>query len=181
MSDYGTITEAGAVRFERLLPAPVERVWKYLTDAKLRASWFAGGPMELKPGGSVELTFRNSDLAPAGEEVPKDYRQYEGMVSTGEVLRAEPPRRLVWLWHEDDGTANEVSWELEPRGDETLMILTHSRLPNRKMVVGVSGGWHLHLDVLGDVLAGGPRRPFWSANARYAEEYEARIPKDVPV
>ena len=31
-ADYGTITEAGAIRFERLLPGPIERVWAYLTD-----------------------------------------------------------------------------------------------------------------------------------------------------
>ena len=99
----------------------------------------------------------------------------------GEILRAEPPRLLVWLWFEEDGPPNEVRWELEPRGEKTLMTLTHSRLPSRTMMVDVSGGWHLHLDVLEDVLAGRARRPFWPANARYAEEYQDRIPEDVAV
>ena len=181
MSDYGTVTEAGSVRFERLLPAPAERVWEYLTDSKLRATWFAGGEMELEPGGALTLVFRNSELGQPDEEVPEKYQAYEGMESKGEVVRAEPPRLLVWLWYEDEGPHNEVRWELEPRGDQTLMILTHSRLPSRAMMVDVSGGWHLHLDVLEDVLAGRPRRRFWSANARYADEYAARIPEDVPV
>ena len=38
MSEYGIVTEAGAVRFERLLPGPIERVWAYLTDPDKRAS-----------------------------------------------------------------------------------------------------------------------------------------------
>ena len=176
MSNYGIVTEAGTVRFERLLPAPVERVWEYLTDSELRRTWFAAGDMELRPGGGLTLLFRNSELATDDEEVPEKYRQYEGMESKGEVIRAEPPRLLVFEWFEENGPPTEVSFELEPRGDQTLLTLTHRRLPNRAMTVDVSGGWHLHLDVLGDVLAGRERQPFWPKNARYAEEYEERIP-----
>lgn len=176
MSDYGIVTEAGAVRFERMLPAPVERVWEHLTDSELRRTWFAAGEMELRPGGGLTLLFRNSELAPDDEEVPEKYRQYEGMQSKGEVVRAEPPRLLVFEWFEENGPPTEVSFELEPCGDQTLLTLTHRRLPNRAMTVDVSGGWHLHLDVLEDQLAGRERQPFWAKNARYAEEYEERIP-----
>ncbi len=175
MSDHGVVTEAGTVRFERLLPAPAERVWDYLTKSELRRKWFAEGQMELRPGGAVTLIFRNSELSPAGEEVPEKFRPYEGYESKGEIVRAEPPRLLVFNWFEESGPATEVSWELERRGEETLLVLTHSRLPNRAMMVDVSGGWHVHLDVLEDVLAARTPRPFWSTNARYAEEYEERI------
>lgn len=177
MSDYGVVTEAGSVRFERLLPAPVERVWDYLTDSELRRKWFAGGAMDLQPGGALTLVFRNSELSPGDEEVPEKYRRYEGFESRGEVLRAEPPRLLVWTWFEEEGPPTEVSWELEPRGDQTLMTLTHRRLANRGAMVNVSGGWHLHLDVLEDVLAGRPPRRFWARNAKLEEEYGARIPE----
>ena len=111
----------------------------------------------------------------------RQFRQYEGLESKGEILAAEPPNRLVFNWHEEDGRSTEVSWELEPHGEQTLFILTHRRLPSRAMTIDVSGGWHLHLDVLEDVLAGRARRPFWPANARYAEEYQDRIPEDVAV
>jgi uncharacterized protein YndB with AHSA1/START domain len=178
MSEYGIVTEAGAVRFERLLPAPIDRVWEYLADPALRAEWFAGGDIELKSGGSLTLVFRNSDLGPPGEEVPEKFRQYEGMESKGEVIRAEPPRLLVFLWFEESGPPTEVRWELEPRGDATLMTLTHSRLPNRAMMVDVSGGWHLHLDVLEQVLAGRERAPFWSRNEALTRDYDARIPAE---
>ena len=176
MSDYGIVTESGAVRFERLLPASIDRVWNYLTRSELRRQWFAAGEMELRPGGALTLLFHNSELAPAGEEVPEKYRQYEGMETKGEIVRAEPPRLLVFNWFEESGPPTEVSWELEARGDETLFILTHRRLPSRAMLVDVSGGWHLHIDVLENLLAGRERQPFWAKNALYAEEYEAKTP-----
>ena len=181
MSDYGIVTEAGTVRFERLLPAPIERVWDYLTQSELRRKWFAAGDMDLRAGGDMTLVFRNSELAPADEEMPERYREFEGMETKGEILRAEPPRLLVFNWFEDDAPPTEVSWELEPRGEETLFVLTHRRLPSRAMLVDVSGGWHLHLDVLADVLAGRGRQPFWTKNARYAEEYGTRTPEDTEV
>lgn len=176
MSDHGIVTESGAVRFERLLDAPIERVWDYLTRSELRRAWFAGGEMELRPGGAMTLVFRNSELAPAGETMPDRFRPYEGMESRGEILAADPPRRLVFSWFEDDGRSTEVSWELEPRGVQTLFVLTHSRLPSRAMTVDVSGGWHLHLDSLEDVLAKRPPRPFWSRQEALEAEYDRRIP-----
>lgn len=178
MSDYGVVTESGAVRFERLLPAPVERVWDYLVEAELRRQWFGGGEFELRPGGALRLVFRNSELAPDGEEIPEAYRQYEGMETTGEIVEIAPPHRLVFLWHEENAAPTEVSWELSPRDGKTLMVLTHRRLPSRAMLVDVSGGWHLHLDVLEQVLAGRERGPFWPRNAALAKEYADRTPED---
>ena len=179
MSDHGIVTEAGAVRFERLLPAPVERVWDYLTDSELRRTWFAGGNMDVRPGGKLSLIFRNSELSRDDEGVPEKFCKYEGLESAGEVVRAERPRLLVWNWIEEDGPPTEVSWELEPRGEQTLMTLTHRRLATRQGMVNVSGGWHLHLDVLEDVLGGRSPRPFWARQAALEQSYEERIPADV--
>jgi uncharacterized protein YndB with AHSA1/START domain len=176
MRDYGIVTETGSVRFERLLAAPADRVWDYLTQSELRRKWFAAGDMELRPGGTLTLVFRNSELSDHDEDVPEKYRQYEGMESRGEIVEAEPPHRLVFDWFEESGPSTRVSWELEPRGEQTLLTLVHSRLPNRAMTVDVSGGWHLHLDMLEDLLAGRRPRPFWSTNERYTREYEARTP-----
>ena len=63
MSEYGIVTEAGAVRFERLLPGPIERVWAYLTEPEKRGTWLAAGPMELRVGGRVELNFHHASQA----------------------------------------------------------------------------------------------------------------------
>jgi uncharacterized protein YndB with AHSA1/START domain len=47
MDKYGTIIAPNTIRFERLLPGPIERVWAYLTDPEKRAKWLASGPMDL--------------------------------------------------------------------------------------------------------------------------------------
>jgi uncharacterized protein YndB with AHSA1/START domain len=49
MSEYGIVTEAGAVRFERLLPGPIEHVWAYLTQSDKRGTWLAAGPKAPSP------------------------------------------------------------------------------------------------------------------------------------
>src|SRR5690606_39019955 len=39
----GEVLDRQTVRFRRVLPGPIERVWAYLTEADKRAKWFAGG------------------------------------------------------------------------------------------------------------------------------------------
>ena len=87
MSEYGSVIEKGSVRFERVLPGPVERVWEYLTDPKLRSSWLAEGVLDLRVGGAVELVFHRVALTPHGEEVPAKYRKDIGYKLRGEVTR----------------------------------------------------------------------------------------------
>ena len=174
--EYGTSPEAGTVRLERTLPGPIERVWAYLTESEKRAKWFAGGPMELRPGGSLKFIFHNSQLAPASEPAPEKYQQYEGMESNGRVIRCEPPRLLTFTWGEAEGDESEVTFELTERGSEVLMLLTHRRLRDRKAMVDVAGGWHVHTAVLNDVLNGREPQPFWSRLEKLSAEYEKRIP-----
>jgi len=176
---YGAVTGPGEVRIERLLPGPIERVWAYLTESEKRGRWFASGPMELKPGGKLELIFHNSQLSHHNEPTPEKYQKYEGYKSTGEVTRCEPPRVLTFLWGEEKGPPSEVTFELSPRGKEVLLVLTHRRLASRGNMVGVSGGWHIHLAILSDILHGVPPRPFWSNHAKLEAVYEKRIPADV--
>src|SRR5690349_14792849 len=44
-----------AIRIERVLPGPRERIWRYLTESDLRRRWLAAGAFGLMPGGAVEL------------------------------------------------------------------------------------------------------------------------------
>lgn len=55
---YGVLLAPDTIRFERLLPGSVELVWEYLTDAKKRGEWFAGGPMDLRVGGRCGSSLR---------------------------------------------------------------------------------------------------------------------------
>jgi uncharacterized protein YndB with AHSA1/START domain len=171
MNDYGTILEAGAIRFERLLPGPIERVWAYLTESDKRGKWLATGAVQPWVGGGVELHFRHADLSPQKEAIPEKYRQYEnGANFTAEVTRWEPPRLLSHSWA--DGS--EVTFELTEQGEGVLLVLTHRRLTPAEMQ-SVAGGWHTHLGILVDHLNGRTPQPFWSTHARLESEYERRV------
>ncbi len=177
MSNYGVVTEAGTVRLERLLPGPIERLWAYLTEPEKRAKWLAGGPMELRVGGAVELRFHHADLS-AEKAVPERYKKMErGHTMSGRVTRCEPPRLLSYTWGDTSEEAQEVTFELAPRGADVLLVVTHRRLPDRKGMVSVASGWDAHVGILEDVLNGREPRGFWSTHARLEKEYEKRIAK----
>lgn len=178
MADYGVMTEAGTVRLERLLPGPIELVWAYLTESDKRGKWLATGEMDLHVGGRVELRFRHADLSPRREPTPQKYQSMEnGATTHGRITRCDPPRVLSYTWNEEEGRDSEVTFELAPRQDEVLLVITHRKLGNRDEIVSVSGGWHAHLDILIDHLNGREPRPFWSTHAALEAEYEKRIPK----
>jgi uncharacterized protein YndB with AHSA1/START domain len=176
MSDYGVVIEPGTVRFERLLPGPIERVWAYLTESDKRAKWLASGPMELRVGGGVELLFRNSDLSPTSEPIPEKCKQYEnGVGFAARITRCEPPRFLSHTWGGENGEDSEVAYELSLRGNDVLLVLTHRRLGDRASMLSVSGGWHTHLGILIDHLNGKEPEPFWAAYERLEGEYDKRL------
>lgn len=176
MSEYGVVSEAGTVRFERMLPGPIERVWAYLTESEKRAKWLAAGEIDLRIGGRVELKFRHADLSPHVEPTPERYKKYEDGASVyGRITRCDPPRLLSYTWGEDPGDDSEVTFELTARDGGVLLVLTHRRLGDRVAIVNVAGGWHTHLGILVDHLNGREPPGFWTTHAQLEAEYEKRI------
>ncbi|KRC33680.1 MULTISPECIES: SRPBCC family protein [unclassified Lysobacter] len=173
MSDYGVVTAADTVRIERLMPGPIERLWSYLTESEKRRSWMAAGEIELRPGGRVEHLFRNAELT-NDDPTPAKYAAYEEHRSEGRVIDCDPPHRLSYTWDGD----SEVVFELIPKNDRVLLVVTHRRLPDRAEMVSVAGGWHSHLDLLQDLLEGRKPSHFWSKHLQIEAEYERRIPQD---
>jgi len=170
---YGTSPAPQTVRLERLLPATPERVWTYLTDPEKRATWFAGGPIEPRVGGKAQLLFKHSNFT--DETPPEQYKEASNCDRHGTVLKWDPPHVLAYTW----GESSQVEFELTPRGEKTLLVITHSKLPNRSHMLGVSGGWHAHVDILEDRLNGVMTpRPFWSNHARLKGEYDKRLPQE---
>jgi len=174
MSEYAVVAGAGTLRISRLMPGPIDLVWEYLTDSKKRGTWFATGEMDLRVGGKVELVFHNAELSPHKEPVPEKYQPYEGWRSGGEITQLDPPRLLAFNWR-DPMSETEVVFELTPRGESTMLVITHRDLKSREDTVGVAGGWHIHLDMLEDNLRGVTPRPFWSGVEKYEKEYEQRL------
>lgn len=173
MHDYATRIAPDAMRLERLLPGPIERVWAFLTESEKRSRWLAAGDMELKPGGKVELDFNHGILS--SESTPAKYRDMP-MSFTGRLLRCEPPKLLSFTWMESHGEHSEVTFELAPRGDQVALTITHRKLGDRAELLSVAGGWDTHVGILEDVLMQRTPRGFWSTHDTLEQEYARRFP-----
>lgn len=109
MTTAAPILETSTVRFERLLPGPIERVWDYLVKPELRRTWLPGrmGITDCSPLRTLEYALPDSSV---------------------------------------------VRFDLERRGDNVLLRLSHRRLPG--CIVGV--GMTLLAGVLFFILGRGP-------------------------
>jgi len=179
MNTYGTLLDEQTVRFERVLPGPIERVWAYITEPDKRASWLCGGDYELQPEGSVEMVFNNARLSgPDDCEPLEKYRAVSGEVRmSGKVLRCEPPTLLehTWVFGDEDSI---VRYELEADGKAVRLVLTHSRLATPDQVLSVCGGWHTHFAVLEAILDDAATPPFWKTLIPLEREYASRLGLD---
>ena len=168
---YGVLTEPATLTIQRFLPGPIERVWAYLTESDLRRKWLAEGRMEMKVGAPFELVWRNSELTNPPGRRPEGFGQEHRMESR--IIELDPPHKLAFAWGTGGG---DVSFELEPRGERVLLTVIHRRLPDRGTKLGVSAGWHAHLDMLVARLTGEAPGPFWDHWSRLRKEYDGRIP-----
>ena len=167
---YGVLIEPATLKIQRLLPGPIERVWAYLMDSKLRRKWLAAGEMEMRVGAPFELVWRNDELTNPPGQRPPGFGDEHRMQSR--ITELDPPRKLAIAWE----GSGDVSFELEPQGSEVLLTLIHRRLPNRATLLGVGAGWHMHLDVLVARATGKEPPPFWDGLSRLRKEYDQRIP-----
>ncbi len=167
----GTSPAQATVRLERLLPGPIERVWAYLIDAEKRKTWFAGGVFDLRVGGKADLHFDHTNIT--SEKTP-DEMKHKMRDFPGTITRLDPPRLLAYTFA-PAGPESEVTFELEARGKDVLLTITHVRLADRKTMISVAGGWDTHVGILIDRLNGVEPRPFWTTHARLKHEYEAKL------
>jgi uncharacterized protein YndB with AHSA1/START domain len=125
--------------FEIYIRTTPDRLWEAITDPDIRAKYNFGMAVrsDWKPGSRMEMSSPRAD-APLGE---------------GEVLEAEPPRRLVHtmtaLWGDDVQAEGQsrVSWEIEPVGDSCRLTVVHDQLrdgANEQLY----GGWPMILSGL---------------------------------
>src|SRR5437868_8057025 len=82
------------IRLERMLDAPVETVWRYLTEAELRREWFMGGT-DARPNGEFDLLVDHDNLSTDEVPYPAGYAEFKGSIWTEKVIRFEPPRLLA--------------------------------------------------------------------------------------
>jgi uncharacterized protein YndB with AHSA1/START domain len=68
----------------------------------------------------------------------------------GEFRVVDAPRKLVYTWRTDDGTAEEslVTVRFEAHGDETEVVVVHEEIPSERVRTSHEGGWQGCLDGL---------------------------------
>jgi uncharacterized protein YndB with AHSA1/START domain len=167
---YGVLTEPTTLKIQRLLPGPIERVWAYLTESKLRRQWLAAGEMEMKVGAPVELVWRNDELNDPPSQRPAGFPEEQRMQSR--ITELDPPRKLSIAW----SGSGDVTFKLDPQGNEVLLTVIHRRLPDRATMLKFGAGWHMHLDILVARATGKEPAPFWDGWSRLKKEYDRRLP-----
>ena len=159
-------TAADTIRLERLLEAPVETVWRYLTEAELRREWFMGGT-DATAEGEFELVVDHDNLSTEPVPYPEDYAKAKGAVWTERVVRFEPPRLLATTFQ--GGKNGTVTYELFGEAGRTRLVLTHSGIMSGTGAQDFGSGWTSHLTVLEEKLAGRSVPNFWALHAKSRE------------
>jgi uncharacterized protein YndB with AHSA1/START domain len=129
-----------AVRFQRVLPGPIARVWAHLTQCEKLGGWYGeDGVIEPREGGLVD--FMNGHVR-------------------GVVTQWRPPNRLAYTWNVfAPGEARSVypesylSFELTSVGAAVRLTLLHLPVLERFEAQNAMG-WHTFLDVLKAQLLG---------------------------
>jgi uncharacterized protein YndB with AHSA1/START domain len=125
--------------FEIYIRTTPERLWEAITDRATRAKFQFGCHIDSDwtPGSRYELS--NPKAA--------------DLISEGENIIVEPPRRLVQsfvaLWDDNakaEGTSR-VTWEIEPVGDSCRLTVTHDQL-REGADEAIYGGWPMILSGL---------------------------------
>lgn len=161
-----TRTASDAIRLERLLDAPPETVWQYLTQAELRSRWFMGGT-DAKPDSEFDLVVDHDKLSDEVVPYPENYAAHKGAVWSEKVIRFDPPRLLETTFQ--SGKNGTVTYELFPERGGTRLVLTHSGIVSPVGAQDFGSGWNSHLTVLQERLAGRSVKDFWSLHARSKE------------
>jgi uncharacterized protein YndB with AHSA1/START domain len=126
---------------ERYIEAKPAQVYRYLTESALWARWQGvEAAIEARPQGLFSMTMGN------------------GMRARGRFIELTPHRRVVFTWGWVDHPAvppgsTTVEIDLVPRGQGTLVVLTHHGLPDAEVPVHTVG-WEHYLDRLGVAATG---------------------------
>ncbi|HEY4276343.1 MAG TPA: SRPBCC domain-containing protein [Rhizomicrobium sp.] len=153
MTGDGRVIAESAIQFERLLPAPPDKAWSFLTEPSRLVEWYGEGLIEPHEGGKVALM---------------------GGHIRGVVTGWRPQQFFAHTWNVfDPGTAisgwpvSYLEFALTAEGANTRLILTHRPIPAR-MQPQTMMGWHTFLDMLEAAASGrhiGPRSDHMQRNA----------------
>ncbi len=132
--------------FEIYIRTTPERLWEAITDSEIRSKYNFGVVV-------------NSDWTP-GSRYESSHPKADELLSEGENLEVDPPRRLVQsfnaLWSDDvksEGTSR-VTWDIAPVEDSCRLTVTHDQL-REDANDEIYGGWPMILSGLKTWLESG--------------------------
>lgn len=167
-NDLGKVINSHTVRLERVLPGPIERVFDYLSKPELLSKWLMPAMLEARVGGRIQL---KSEPIPESIAAPPEHKPQECLIR-GIITHYDPPRLISYSWNETNyAVSTEVKFELEERGDEVFLVLTHSRLP-ASFMAAVAAGWHTNLETVLALLTGETPSEFFSRFNPRLEQYQ---------
>ena len=125
----------------------LDKLWSALTDEEFMKQYWFGTHCESKWTAGSPWTLVSGD----GQTL-----------DAGEIVEAEPPRRLVIRWRHQNKPELKAegdslcTMELEPSGTAVKLSITHTieREPS-KLIEAVSGGWPKVISNLKSLLEGG--------------------------
>jgi uncharacterized protein YndB with AHSA1/START domain len=122
-----TIDGRPALRFERRLAHPVERVWRAVSNPAELERWFPA----------------------AAHWTPATGETFEAYGASGEVTEVNAPHRLAWTF-----AGQRYSFDLSALQDGCLLVFTHV-FDDRGLAAQTAAGWEAYLSRLEPHLAGG--------------------------
>jgi uncharacterized protein YndB with AHSA1/START domain/DNA-binding transcriptional ArsR family regulator len=148
-----TMSEGPSHVYEVYIRATPEQVWRAITESEFTKQYYYDNTVE-------------SDWQPGSTMV---YRNPDGTEAIQcEVIEADPPRRLVHSFYfpGTDEPPSRCTWTIEPRGDATLLTLTHDGFAGETQTYrSVAHGWVPILSGLKTVLeTGKPLRITYPGN-----------------
>ncbi len=144
-----TIDGRPALRFERTLAYPVQRVWRAASEPAELERWFPAA----------------ADWTPAIGDT------FEAAGEPGEVTEVDPPHRLAWTWG-----GQLYRFELAVQGDGCRLIFVNV-IDDRDLTAQTATGWHTYFSRLEPHLAGEfvseevAHGPWAETHERYAEKF----------
>lgn len=116
-----------------VLRAPLERVWRAISDAEEFGRWFGvrfDGPFVAGASVTAAITPTTVD-----DEVAKRQEPHAGVTSTWQIVAVEPQRRFAYRWHPfaidpnadyEQEPTTLVEFTLAERPDGVLLTITES-------------------------------------------------------
>ena len=128
-----------ALRFERRLPHPPDKVWRAIAEPEHLSQWYPFTVTELDPrvGGAIR------------------FRDDEGTELRAEITEFLPPKVFAFQEHDEETGTHGLYFELEPDGEGCRLTFTHT-FADTTWAAQTETGWVHCLDALTRTLDESP-------------------------